>query len=195
MTRSKFSLAKLQPLGNKKPTQWNVVYFIQLYNKLLTKNKENMDIFKGLIATVYVIIWTPQQSTAKPSKQVFFSSFLSDSSIAYNTLTNWFHFGTTDLTLFTLFWIILSIWWHQRLLNIRPDSITKSIMVQQQIRFQRSRNKQLPLRNYWYSLSSFYTVQTIQRGALSKLLTVVERETWHGFGWTYLVKAHNQFSN
>lgn len=143
MTRSKFSLAKLQPLENKKPTQWNVVYFIQLYNKLLTKNKENMDIFKGLIAIVYVIIWTPQQSTAKPSKQVFFSSFFSDSSIAYNILTNWFHFGTTDLTLFTLFWIILSIWWHQRLLNIRPDSITKSIMVQQQIHFQRSRNKQL----------------------------------------------------
>lgn len=143
MTRSKFSLAKLQPLEEKKPTQWNVVYFIQLYNKLLTKNKENMDIFKGLIAIVYVIIWTPQQSTAKPSKQVFFSSFF----LIQASLTTYLQIDLILelLTLHSLhfFLIILSIWWHQRLLNIRPDSITKSIMVQQQIRFQRSRNKQL----------------------------------------------------
>lgn len=34
-----------------------------------------MDIFKGLIATVYVIIWTPQQSTAKPSNKFSFHHF------------------------------------------------------------------------------------------------------------------------
>ena len=144
MTRSKFSLAKLQPLENKNPLSEMLCILFNYTINSSQRTKKTWTSSKGLLQQyMWSIIWTPQQSTAKPSKQVFFSSFFSDSSIAYNILTNWFHFGTTDLTLFTLFWIILSIWWHQRLLTIRPDSITKSIMVQQQIRFQRSRNKQL----------------------------------------------------